>query len=177
MFLFIRLDYRMGIPPWGEFESEAHAHPFRKNVTAQLTGGELKIPSKGASEVYRLIVSPNTVPNPSFTATYDFECGDRAFGASAQSLNLAQDSISILGHGELAEGGIGDRYRARRNLVDEIGPGRGLHGYVELKAISFLICRYQVPNSREAQAARAPLGRYQLSEALKQNDCVPTSSG
>ena len=26
-------------------------------------------------------------------------------------LNLAQDSVNILGHGELAQGGIGDRYR------------------------------------------------------------------
>ena len=102
-----------------------------------------------------LAVPPNTVPNPVFIAIHDFERGDRAL---VPVLNFAQDSINILGHGELAEGGIGDRYRARRNLVDEIGPGRGLHGYVELKAISFLICRYQVPNSREAQAARAPLG-------------------
>jgi hypothetical protein len=47
MFLFLRLDYRLGIPPWGEFESEPGAHHFRKNVTAQLTGGELKIPFEG----------------------------------------------------------------------------------------------------------------------------------
>ena len=29
--------------------------------------------------------------------------------------------------------GISDRNRVRRNLVGEIGPGSGLHGYVEFK--------------------------------------------
>ena len=46
------------------------------------------------------------------------------------TLNLAQDSINVLGHGELAEGGISDRYRVWCNLVGEIGTGRGLHLYV-----------------------------------------------
>jgi len=48
-------------------------------------------------------------------------------------LNLAQDSVNILGHGELAQGGIGDRYRLWRNPIGEIGPGCGLHGCVGFK--------------------------------------------
>ena len=58
---------------------------------------------------------------------HDFEPGNRAL---VPVLNLAQDSINILGDGELAEGGIDDRCRAWRNLVGEIGPSRGLHGCV-----------------------------------------------
>jgi len=48
-------------------------------------------------------------------------------------LNLAQDSVNILGHGELAQGGIGNRYRLWRNPVGELGPGCGLHGCVGFK--------------------------------------------
>jgi hypothetical protein len=39
-------------------------------------------------------------------------------------LNFAQDSINILGYGELAVG-IGDRNRIRRNFVGEFGLGCG----------------------------------------------------
>jgi hypothetical protein len=55
-----------------------------------------------------------------FIAIHDFERDDRAL---VPVLNLAQHSINILGQGELAEGGIGDRNRARRNLVGENQPG------------------------------------------------------
>ena len=65
-------------------------------------------------------VPPNAVPNPVFIPIHDFKRGDRAL---VPVLNLAQDSINILGHGELAEGGIGDRNRLWPNLIGEIGPG------------------------------------------------------
>jgi hypothetical protein len=45
-------------------------------------------------------------------------------------LNFAQDGINILGHGELAQSGIGDRYRIWCNLVGEISPSRSVHGHV-----------------------------------------------
>ena len=40
-----------------------------------------------------------------------------------QCSNLAQDSTNILGYGELAKVGIGDRNRGRRNRVGEFGFG------------------------------------------------------
>ena len=61
-----------------------------------------------------MAVPLNTVPNPVFIAIHDFKRVDRAL---VPVLNLAQDSINILGHGELAGGGIRDRNRVRRNLV------------------------------------------------------------
>src|SRR5262249_42725893 len=67
-----------------------------------------------------LTVPPNTVPHPVFIAIHDFERGYRAL---VPVFNLAQDSINILGHREIAQGRIGDRYRVWRNLVGEIGPG------------------------------------------------------
>jgi hypothetical protein len=39
------------------------------------------------------------LPNTVFITIYDFEPGDRAL---APVLNLAQDGINVLGHGELA---------------------------------------------------------------------------
>ena len=62
---------------------------------------------------------PNTVPNPVFIAISDFE---RRYRALVPVLNFAQDSINILGYGELAVG-IGDRNRGRRNRVGEFGFG------------------------------------------------------
>jgi len=59
-----------------------------------------------------------------FIAIHDFE---RRYRALVLVLDLAQDSIDILGHGKLAQVGIDDRYRVWRNLVGEIGPGCGLH--------------------------------------------------
>ena len=73
---------------------------------------------------------PNTVPNPVFIAIHDLERRDRAL---VPVLNLAQDSIYTLGHGELAQDRIDNRYRVWRNLVGEIRPGCGLHGCVEFE--------------------------------------------
>jgi hypothetical protein len=72
-------------------------------------------------------VPPNTVSNLVFIGVHDFQRGDRAL---VPALNFAQDGINILGHGELAQSGIGDRYRIWCNLVGEISPSRSLHGHV-----------------------------------------------
>jgi hypothetical protein len=58
-----------------------------------------------------------------FIAIHDFERGDRAL---VPVLNLAQDSVKIFGHRELAQGGIRDGNCVRHNLVGEIGPGCSL---------------------------------------------------
>ena len=67
---------------------------------------------------------------PRVIAIHDFERDDRAL---VPVLNLAQDSIDILGHGELAEGGIGDRNRPWRNFTSEIGSGCSLRDCIGFK--------------------------------------------
>ena len=44
-------------------------------------------------------------------------------------LQFGDEQTHIVGR-VLAKTGYGDRYRIGRNLVGEIGPGRGLHGFV-----------------------------------------------
>jgi len=65
-----------------------------------------------------------------FVAIDDFE---RVYRALVPVLNLAQDSINILGYGELAQVGIGDRNRGRRNRVGEFGFGCDLQVWVEFE--------------------------------------------
>ena len=52
-----------------------------------------------SKNVYALAVPPNTVPNPVFIAILILNAAIEAW-----CLNLAQDSINVLSHGELVRG-------------------------------------------------------------------------
>src|SRR6516164_852425 len=76
-----------------------------------------------------LAVPPNTVPNPVFFAIHDLNAAIEPWCQCSILRKTA--SISLVTE-SLPGGGIGDRNRVRRNLVGEIGPGRGLHSFITL---------------------------------------------